>query len=120
MKITFCLDGKDYFFDDAKMSNVELRLLKLHLGLGPAEINRWEQMILTADNMDAIILMMLIARRRAGEQVEWADFDDLDGEETLRVFLAGLQRAITEHPAKPTSAKPARKARQRAALGGPA
>jgi len=96
VKITFNMDGKDYVFDGDKLTVAEVRLLKTHLGLAPKDAEQWAELIVSGDSIDAVLLMMLFAKRRAGERVELADFDDLDAADLLTEFRAAMERALAD------------------------
>jgi hypothetical protein len=72
--VKFKVDGKLYQFDDDSFTFDEAELLEEHAGLTLAEF----QPALAATKLRAIRAMVLIAKRRAGEQVEWADLGSMD------------------------------------------
>jgi len=72
--VKFRVDGKPYEFDDDSLTFDEAELLEEHAGLTMAEF----QPALAATKIRAIRAMVLIAKRRAGEQIEWADLGSMD------------------------------------------
>lgn len=66
--------GDKYEFDENKLMTVEARLIKKNTGMGIAE---WGEAIQKGDP-DALIALIFLAKKRAGEAPRWNDFDDLD------------------------------------------
>lgn len=81
--LRFDLDGATYRFDQARLSIAEARLVKRHTGWGYA---LWDSQIQLLDP-DAIAALVLLAKRRAGEDVAWGDLDEVD--------LAALVKTLT-------------------------
>jgi hypothetical protein len=69
----FRTDGKLYEFDDTSLSFDEAELLEEY-GLSIQEFSQ----ALQQTKLRAIRAMVLIAKRRAGETVEWADLGSMD------------------------------------------
>jgi hypothetical protein len=72
--VKFRVDGKLYEFDLDSLTFDEAELLEEHTSLGIDEF----QAALSATRVKAVRAMVLIGKRRAGEQVEWADLGGLD------------------------------------------
>jgi hypothetical protein len=72
--VKFKVDGKLYTFDDDSLTFDEAELMEECAGLTMAEF----QPALAATKIRAIRAMVMIAKRRAGEQVEWADLGSMD------------------------------------------
>lgn len=70
----FKVDGKAYEFNGDSLSFDEAELLEEHAGMSLDEFLP----ALQKTRVKAIRAMVLIAKRRAGEQVEWADLGSLD------------------------------------------
>lgn len=70
----FTVDGKHYDFDGDTLTFDEAELLEEHAGLSLDEFLP----ALQKTRIKAIRAMVLIAKRRAGEQAEWADLGSLD------------------------------------------
>lgn len=70
----FKVEGKLYEFDLDSLTFDEAELLEERAGLSIEEF----QAALAATRVKAIRAMVLIGKRRAGEQVEWADLGGLD------------------------------------------
>lgn len=70
----FKVDGKSYEFDGDSLTFDEAELLEDHAGM------RLDEFLpaLQKTRVKAIRAMVLIAKRRAGEEVEWADLGSLD------------------------------------------
>lgn len=88
--LTFELDDTTYHFDQSRLSIAEARLVKRHTGMGFA---LWDAQINIIDP-DAIAAMVLLAKRRASEEVEWADLDEIN----LAALVKTLARAEPETP----------------------
>lgn len=70
----FTVDGTKYDFDGDKLSFDEAELIEEHAGLSLDEFLP----ALQKTRIKAIRAMVLIAKQRAGENVEWADLGSLD------------------------------------------
>lgn len=70
----FKVAGKSYDFDGESLTFDEAELVEEHAGLELAEF----MPALQKTRIKALRAMVLIAKRRAGEQVEWADLGSLD------------------------------------------
>lgn len=71
----FKYQGKTYSMDlDDKLSVAEARALKQHTGF---TIQDWMDGIQAAD-VDALCGIVFLAVRRAGDDIEWSDMDDMD------------------------------------------
>jgi len=72
--VKFTIDGKSYEFDTDTLTFDEAELLEDHAGLTLADFDK----ALQQSRIRAVRAAVLIAKRRAGEQVEWADLGSLD------------------------------------------
>jgi hypothetical protein len=118
--ITFQMDGKSYSLGGDPLNVWETRLLKAKLDLGPAEIDQWLERILSMNDLDAILLLMLFAMRRSGAKVEWSDFDHLSAREVLTRFEEAMERAAAEVEAEAEAAAESEAAAKPAASDKPA
>jgi hypothetical protein len=72
--IKFDLVGTTYEYDDTSMTVSEARILKKHAGYG---LRSWALALQDMDP-DALVGLVFLAKRRAGEAVRWQDLDNLD------------------------------------------
>lgn len=70
----FKIEGRTYEFDESRLTVAEARVIKKHAGLGLAEFGDG----IRRGDPDAIVSMLFIAKRRAGEAVRWQDFDEFN------------------------------------------
>ena len=68
------VQGKDYEFDENRLTVAEARIIKKYAGLGIAELSDG----LEKGDPDAICAFIFLAKKRAGEACRWHDLDDLD------------------------------------------
>lgn len=68
----FKIDDKVYEFDESRLLVREARELKHYTGMGLKQFGEGLQ----GGDADAIVGMLYLARRRAGEAVQWSDFDE--------------------------------------------
>lgn len=66
--------GEKYEFDQGSMPVGEARLIKERTGMGFAA---WAAGVSDMDP-DAIVALVFLAKKRAGEAPRWSQFDDLD------------------------------------------
>ena len=72
--INFKVGESEYAYDDASMTVAEARLIKKHSGFG---LKSWAMGLQDMDP-DALVGLVFLAKRRAGEAVRWQDLDNLD------------------------------------------
>lgn len=72
--LKFTIEGRTYEYDEAMMLVKEARLIKKHAGYGLVSMANG----LKDGDPDALVAMIFLAKRRAGEMVRWQDLDDLD------------------------------------------
>lgn len=72
--IKFELGGTTYEYDDTTMAVKEARLIKKHTGMG---LRSWALGLQDMD-VDALVAMVFLAKRRAGEALRWEDLDNLN------------------------------------------
>lgn len=72
--IKFGLGDSQYEYDDTSMTVAELRIIKKHAGMG---LRSWALGLQDMDP-DALVGLVFLAKRRAGEAVRWQDLDNLD------------------------------------------
>lgn len=82
----FKLEGVEYEFDETKLLVREARELKHYTGMGLKSFGAGLQ----EGDADALVGMFYLAKRRAGEAVKWADFDELN--------LAALDMSEVQEP----------------------
>lgn len=102
-------DGNWYDFDAGRLMVKEARQLEELTGMGLNDFGQGLQ----RGKVDALVFMIFLAKRRCGEAVRWADFDDLDiakleiePDEAEVKAMEEAQRAAAEEaenpPAPPT------------------
>lgn len=72
--INFGLGGTEYEYDDTTMTVAEARIIKKHTAMG---LRSWALGLQDMDP-DALVGLVFLAKRRAGEAVRWQDLDNLD------------------------------------------
>lgn len=72
--IKFGLGDSSYEYDDTSMTVAEARIIKKHAGMG---LRSWALGLQDMDP-DALVGLVFLAKRRAGEAVRWQDLDNLD------------------------------------------
>jgi hypothetical protein len=72
--LKFTIEGRTYDYDETSMPVKEARLIKKHTGFGIVTMANG----LREGDPDALVAMIFLAKRRAGEVVRWQDLDDLD------------------------------------------
>lgn len=72
--IKFTLEGESYDYDDSTMTVAEARIIKKHTGYG---LRSWALNLQDMD-ADALVGLVFLAKRRAGEAIRWQDLDNLD------------------------------------------
>lgn len=72
--IKFELGGTAYEYDDTQMSVKEARLIKQHTGMG---LRSWALGLQDMD-VDALVAVVFLAKRRAGEAIRWQDLDTIN------------------------------------------
>lgn len=72
--IKFELGGNVYEYDDTTMTVKEARLIKQHTSMG---LRSWALGLQDMD-VDALVAMVFIAKRRAGEAIRWQDLDNIN------------------------------------------
>ena len=82
----FKLEGVEYEFDETKLLVREARELKHYTGMGLKSFGAGLQ----EGDADALVGMFYLAKRRAGEAVKWADFDEMN--------LAALDMNVVQEP----------------------
>jgi hypothetical protein len=70
----FKIEGKEYEFDQDRLLVREARELKAQTGMG---LRTFSEGLQNGDP-DAIVGMLYMSKRRAGEAVKWNDFDELN------------------------------------------
>jgi len=69
------IGGSDWYdFDGSKLLVKEARELQKLTGMGLQGFSDG----IKEGNVDALVFMLYVAKRRAGEAARWADFDELD------------------------------------------
>lgn len=96
----FEIEGKEYEWDNERLTVGEARFLKEKTGMG---ILQWNNGLLARDG-DAEAALIYFAKRRAGEAVRWQDLEDLNLL-TLVIYPAD-QPAADEGEAKPERRDP--------------
>ncbi|WDO09960.1 hypothetical protein ME763_32235 [Streptomyces murinus] len=74
MIIKLTVEGAEYEWDSDRLLVAEARELKTHTGLTPP---KW-MMALDEQDPDAIVGLIYLAKKRAGENLRWSDLDTLD------------------------------------------
>ena len=72
--INFKVGESAYDYDDTTMTVAEARLIKKHSGFG---LKSWAMGLQDMDP-DALVGLVFLAKRRAGEAIRWQDLDNLD------------------------------------------
>ncbi len=72
--IKFGLGDTTYEYDDGTMTVAEARFIKKYAGMG---LRSWALALQDMDP-DALVGLVFLAKRRAGEAVRWQDLDTLD------------------------------------------
>lgn len=72
--IRFELGGTRYEYDDTMMTVKEARVIKEHTKMG---LRSWALGLQDMD-VDALVGLVFIAKRRAGEAIRWQDLDTLN------------------------------------------
>lgn len=72
--LKFTIEDRVYEYDETSMFVKEARLIKKHAGFGLIGMAQG----LRDGDPDALVAMVFLAKRRAGEMIRWQDLDDLD------------------------------------------
>lgn len=122
-------DGRSYDFDMDSLEAAELRVVEQHSGMTLPE---WMDG-LKRGKVDSLVAIVFVAKRRAGDTVEWSDLDGLVVVDLMRMFAEangidvdalerGEEPALPEalnraaRRAKPATAPSKRPAARRAAV----
>jgi len=68
------VEGADYEFDDSTLLVEEARLIKKYTGMGLKSFTEASK----DGDPDALVAIVYLAKRRAGEAIRWQDLDNLD------------------------------------------
>lgn len=105
--IKFELGGTRYEYDDSMMTVKEARVIKEHTKMG---LRSWALGLQDMD-VDAIVGLVFIAKRRAGEAIRWQDLDNLNVNDINIVEDDGDEDAAADADAAPP--EPARRSSTR-------
>lgn len=94
--IKFGVGGTNYEYDDSTMTVAEARIIKKHTNMG---LRSWAIGLQDMDP-DALVGLVFIAKRRAGEAIRWQDLDDLD---IAAIELVAEEAVDAAPPARKTS-----------------
>lgn len=109
--IKFSLNGTSYDYDDTQMSVKEARLIKQHAGMG---LRSWALGLQDMD-VDALVALVFIAKRRAGEAIRWQDLDNINVND---ITIVEDEAVSDEDPEEAVDVAPPVKAPRRSSTGG--
>lgn len=87
----FSLDGRDYSISLDRLSVAEARAIKTYTGVS---ISALQQLSFGVLDVDVLAAVVFLAKRRAGEDVDWAAIDEID-------VLSLLETFADDSPAEP-------------------
>lgn len=109
--IKFELGDNTYEYDDTQMSVKEARLIKQHAGMG---LRSWALGLQDMD-VDALVAMVFLAKRRAGEAIRWQDLDNMNIND---ISIVEDEQVVDGAEAEAVDAAPPVKAPRRSSTGG--
>lgn len=97
--IKFGLGDSSYEYDDTTMTVAEARIIKKHTEMG---LRSWAMGLQDMDP-DALVGLVFLAKRRAGEAVRWQDLDNLD---IAAITLVAEEDVVDADPPAETETTP--------------
>ena len=101
--LTFTLDGCEYKVTLDRLSIAEAREIKRYTGVTLGTLAMLAAGVVDAD---AVAALVSLAKRRAGEDIDWAEIDQIDVVALLKTMSVSDDEADTPEPAadKPQAA----------------
>lgn len=85
----FRIEGEDLEFEEDTLTVAEARLIKKHTGMGLKSFAEGSK----DGDPDALVAIVFLAKRRAGQAVRWQDLDSLD-----LAKLEAISESVDESP----------------------
>ncbi len=104
--IKFALGDTTYEYDDGTMTVAEARFIKKYASMG---LRSWALALQDMDP-DALVGLVFLAKRRAGEAVRWQDLDTLD---IASIALSAEEDDDDADPPAPTTTRSSTSGRTR-------